>query len=104
VKRGALTTRDQPWRLPLVSESYSTEFLQRLYELYPELVDFDPATGERGLFKEVLEGLWAVLPGMLRTPLAVGSLLTRALHNPEDPGAVVLHAYMEFGPHHCGRK
>lgn len=76
--------------------TYTTSFLQRMYELYPELTDFDAQTGERGLFKEVLDNLWAILPAHLRTPLCVGSLLLRALGIPNDAGYVVLHAYKEY--------
>lgn len=76
--------------------TYTTSFLERVYTLYPELTDFDEQTGERGLFKEVLDNLWALLPPHLRTPLCVGSLLLRAMLNPNDAGSVVLHAYKEY--------
>jgi hypothetical protein len=47
------------------------ERLKRLYELYPELVDFGQKTGEIALFKETLEGIYCALPKELQMDLLV---------------------------------
>lgn len=76
--------------------TYSKCFLDRMYELYPVLVDFDKQTGEKALFKEVMDNLWSVLPERLRTPLVLGTLMLRVLNSPDHAGAVVLSVYKEY--------
>ena len=54
--------------------------LDKLYELYPQLVDFDHRTGENALFEYFLDTFQQVLPLELRTnAYVVGHYLKQVL-------------------------
>jgi hypothetical protein len=76
-----------------------TDFVHKLYELFPDLRDFDVKTDERCLFKESLEALQRVLPEALKgEPLVVGTYLLKIMTNPEYAGSVITEAYKLVSP------
>jgi hypothetical protein len=76
------------------SNFFTDEEMGRLYEIYPSLKEFDEKTGERGLFRDALDGLVAALPYSLKKPIVVGRYLIDMLDNvggkPDDDARVIV--------------
>ncbi len=75
-------------------EGPDTPFIDKLFELFDDLKEFDVKTGERCMFKESLEALMRLLPDDLKLePLVVGSYLLRIMANPDCAGIIITQAW-----------
>ena len=69
-------------------------FVSRLYELFPELKEFDEKTGEVAMFEEALSALARVLPDALaEEPLVVGTYMLRIMSCPGASGNILAEAW-----------
>jgi hypothetical protein len=82
--------REMGRHLKDAEEVAELSFIDKLFDLFPELKGFDQETGEKALFKESLEALQRVAhPRMKKEPLVIGSFLLKIMSNPDAAGIII---------------